>query len=126
MHEPLGLILVLLCALAIYFAPTEVARQRHHPQIAAIFVLNLLLGWTLLGWVGAMVWAWTAVPDAPPWWAVVGPGALLYRRSGSSPRRQVVPPPLSPAQRLALSEAIPRVPGRGRHAHRTSGEEHQQ
>ena len=27
----------------------------------AIFVLNLFLGWTLLGWVGALVWAATAV-----------------------------------------------------------------
>jgi hypothetical protein len=26
----------------------------------AIFVLNLLLGWTLLGWIGSLVWSCTA------------------------------------------------------------------
>ena len=31
---------------------------------AAIFVFNLLLGWTLVGWVAALVWA-TAVAEAP-------------------------------------------------------------
>jgi len=27
----------------------------------AILVLNLLLGWTFLGWVGALIWSLTAV-----------------------------------------------------------------
>jgi hypothetical protein len=29
----------------------------HKKNRAAIIALNLLLGWTLLGWVGALVWA---------------------------------------------------------------------
>lgn len=43
----------------IYFLPTVVASLRQHLQTVAIFVLNLLLGWTLLGWVAALVWAFT-------------------------------------------------------------------
>ena len=43
--------------LAIYFAPVLVARQRRHRSLSALFVLNLLLGWTFLGWVAALVWA---------------------------------------------------------------------
>lgn len=45
--------------LMIYFIPTLVARQRKHPNIEAIGILNLFLGWTLLGWVVALIWAVT-------------------------------------------------------------------
>jgi hypothetical protein len=46
--------------LLLYFIPTIVAAMREHHQRGAIFVLNLLLGWTLLGWVVALVLACTA------------------------------------------------------------------
>jgi hypothetical protein len=45
----------------VYLAPAFIASARGHHQTMAIFVLNLFLGWTLLGWVGALVWAATAV-----------------------------------------------------------------
>jgi hypothetical protein len=41
--------------LIVYFIPSLVARGRN--RAAAIFILNLFLGWTVLGWVGALVWA---------------------------------------------------------------------
>lgn len=41
----------------IYFFPWHVAKAAKHPQEQAIFVLNLSLGWTFLGWVIALVWA---------------------------------------------------------------------
>jgi hypothetical protein len=41
----------------IYFYPTIVAKRADHPNIGGIKALNLLLGWTFLGWVIAMVWA---------------------------------------------------------------------
>lgn len=53
----LGLILMI----GIYFLPGIVAHIRAHHQENAIVLLNLLLGWTLLGWVIALVWAATAV-----------------------------------------------------------------
>jgi Superinfection immunity protein len=43
-----------------YFLPSIIARQRNHHQLLAIFLLNLLLGWTGLGWIAALVWAATA------------------------------------------------------------------
>lgn len=43
-----------------YFLPTTIALAREHHQLAAIFALNLLLGWTVLGWIAALVWAATA------------------------------------------------------------------
>ena len=50
--------LVLALSLAIYFIPTLVAFERLRRNRGAIFVLNLFLGWTLVGWVAALVWAW--------------------------------------------------------------------
>ena len=41
----------------LYFLPTIIAVIRHHRQTLAIFVLNLLLGWTVLGWIGAFIWS---------------------------------------------------------------------
>jgi hypothetical protein len=50
-------ILLLLGVALVYFFPTLVARASHHHNVGAIFVLNLFLGWTFLGWVIALVWA---------------------------------------------------------------------
>ena len=59
-----GLFALLLLA-AIYFLPTIIAAIREHHNAGAIFMLNLLLGWTLLGWIIAIVWACTAVKSKP-------------------------------------------------------------
>lgn len=50
---------VLLLVLFAYFLPAIIANRRGHNSGAAIFVLNLFLGWTFLGWVIALVWAFT-------------------------------------------------------------------
>lgn len=44
-----------------YFIPAVIAFTRGHHNRVAIFILNLLLGWTVLGWVAAIVWACTAI-----------------------------------------------------------------
>ena len=48
---------LLAIAVIIYFVPLFVASIRNHPNAVAISLLNLFLGWTLIGWVGALVWA---------------------------------------------------------------------
>ncbi|WP_174299560.1 superinfection immunity protein [Caulobacter sp. S45] len=48
-----------------YFVPTIVAFRRKDRQRTAIFILNLFLGWTLIGWVGALVWAYIRSSAAP-------------------------------------------------------------
>ena len=45
--------------LAFYFIPSIVAYQRKHPNLKAILVLNVLLGWSVIGWVVALVWSLT-------------------------------------------------------------------
>jgi hypothetical protein len=56
-HWPLLLLTLLLAS----FLPTIIAFARRHHNRYAIFVLNLLLGWTVVGWVVALVWSLTAV-----------------------------------------------------------------
>jgi preprotein translocase subunit SecD len=57
----IGLVCVALIALLVYFLPAVVAGFRGHQNTAAIFILNLLLGWSFIGWVVALVWAFTEV-----------------------------------------------------------------
>lgn len=58
----LGMGADLVVIVAVYFAPSVIAGIRRHHQTGAIVVLNLLLGWTVLTWIGALVWALTATP----------------------------------------------------------------
>jgi len=46
-----------LIIIAIYFLPTIGAIMAKKKNTAAIAVLNIFLGWTLLGWVIALIWA---------------------------------------------------------------------
>ena len=56
-----------LIGAAIYFIPTINAYSRKHRSAAGIFLLNLFLGWTLLGWIIALVWSATGdVKTADP------------------------------------------------------------
>jgi len=50
-------IILILLAVTIYFLPTIIGYKKKNAT--AIFLLNLLLGWTFIGWVIALVWATT-------------------------------------------------------------------
>ena len=41
----------------LYFLPAIVAAARGMDKQAAVIVLNIFLGWTLIGWVVALCWA---------------------------------------------------------------------
>jgi hypothetical protein len=51
-----GLLFLIIMGV-IYFIPSVIANNRKHRQFTAIFILNLFFGWTLIGWVGALIWA---------------------------------------------------------------------
>ena len=51
--------IVVVC-LVPYFLPTIIAILRKKTSAGGIFVLNLLLGWTVIGWVGALIWSLSA------------------------------------------------------------------
>mgnify|MGYP006433950487 CR=1 FL=1 len=54
-----------LIVLAVYFIPAIIAMARGHRQSGAILVINLILGWTFLGWIAALVWAFVDNNAAP-------------------------------------------------------------
>ena len=89
--------------LALYFLPGLVAWKRGHHQTSAIFMLSLLLGWTLLGWAVGMIWACTAVRpregqpvraasrSVPAIDSEAGSGSKVRRRPASTGSSMLVP-----------------------------------
>ncbi|HXX45715.1 MAG TPA: superinfection immunity protein [Candidatus Acidoferrales bacterium] len=58
--SPIHLLIVLFVLLFLcvpYFVPTIIAFYRKKANRLAILAVNVLLGWTLIGWVIALVWA---------------------------------------------------------------------
>jgi hypothetical protein len=55
MHFLFGLVLI-------HFLPTVIAALRHSRSTVGIFLLNLFLGWTVIGWFIALLWAATSEP----------------------------------------------------------------
>ncbi|WP_080437028.1 superinfection immunity protein [Burkholderia ubonensis] len=53
-HLQLGWIL-----LAFYLVPTFISVVRRHKDENAIVAVNLLFGWTVIGWFVAFIWALT-------------------------------------------------------------------
>jgi len=51
---------------ALYLVPVIVAVARHAPDIGAIAVINILLGWTFVGWVLALALAMRSVNPPGP------------------------------------------------------------
>ncbi|MFC5862231.1 superinfection immunity protein [Acidicapsa dinghuensis] len=41
----------------VYLAPSIIAQRYQHPRQPAILMLNMALGWTIVGWVAALIWA---------------------------------------------------------------------
>tara|TARA_B100000427_G_C15357005_1_gene528096 strand:- start:210 stop:455 length:246 start_codon:yes stop_codon:yes gene_type:complete len=56
-YYTLLLVGIVFISFIIYFLPTLIGMNKRNG--CAIFVLNLFLGWTFIGWVVALVWAFT-------------------------------------------------------------------
>ncbi len=96
---------VLLIGAVVYLLPCGIAYQRKAGAANGIMVLNVLLGWTGLGWIGALVWAIAApapvqedgraeekrCPQCAEW---IQAQALVCKHCGS--RELVVSAPLTP------------------------------
>jgi hypothetical protein len=50
-------VILLLILTVPYFLPTIVAMLRGHPQTGGVFLLNIMIGWTGIGWLGVAVWS---------------------------------------------------------------------
>jgi Superinfection immunity protein len=93
-------------SVAMYLLPVLIGLARHVPGIGVIAVINILLGWTLAGWVvalalalrpampgGAMVQFVQNLPPSPPPAGQL-PGAGWAGPPGPPPSRLDPPPPL--------------------------------
>jgi len=49
----------------LYMLPFVIANARHSQYQGYIFTINLLLGWTLLGWFAALLWGCTEKTGQP-------------------------------------------------------------
>jgi len=59
--ELFGSVLFVVIAVGSYFLPTIIATKRDHHQAGAITIINIFLGWTILGWVICLAWSCSAV-----------------------------------------------------------------
>ena len=59
----LGFYAVLALTALLYWLPATIAVRRGHPNAVAIFLLNLFLGGTVLGWFGSLIWSVLALKE---------------------------------------------------------------
>ena len=48
-----------LVGLALYFLPTIIVLARRKKNVLGPVLVNVLLGWTVVGWIVALIWALT-------------------------------------------------------------------
>jgi len=49
--------LAIAIVIAAYLAPSIIAFYRKHRSIGSIIAINVLLGWTVIGWIWAFIWS---------------------------------------------------------------------
>lgn len=54
---PWELMIIMIVVLQfIYYIPAIIAMSKKRPDTLKIFIINLIVGWTFLGWVIVFVW----------------------------------------------------------------------
>ena len=48
---------ICIVAFALYLLPTWIALFRGKKQRLAICLINIFAGWTVIGWLGSLIWA---------------------------------------------------------------------
>lgn len=54
------LLLIFCIVLIVYFIPVIIAKANSSNRMTGIFWLNLLTGWSVIGWITALIWAITS------------------------------------------------------------------
>jgi len=52
-------ILLTLLGIVLYCLPSIIAKIRNHNNLSAVILVNLLLGWSILGWIISLIWSFT-------------------------------------------------------------------
>lgn len=100
-----------LIAAEFYSLPVVIGWARRVPRLRTVAVIDLALGWTVIGWIVAVTMALRPVPPsapgaardraAPQAAAGTGPAAEADARSGRARQPEAAPPlvlPASPAE----------------------------
>lgn len=77
------------CLFAIYIKPTKSAFENNHPQKNTILWLNILTGWTLIGWLVLLMW--------------MNPGGAV-QQIPASPSVQI--PATQPKKRMSVADQL--------------------
>jgi hypothetical protein len=74
----------------VYFLPTAAAITIGNPEFRSIFILNLFFGWTVVGWLVALVWTVrpSAASKAVPAYRLTPFGAVPVDPSAHQPPKQ--------------------------------------
>jgi hypothetical protein len=79
--SPAHWLIIFIIPLLLYFVPAVIGRNKRNAK--AIFWLNFLLGWSVVGWIAAFIWALTN--DNPPTQVIVNqptPSSVLCASCG--------------------------------------------
>lgn len=55
--KTIGIVLVVIILIGLYFLPTVIAFRRDHAYKNIILVINLVFGLSGIGWAGSLIWA---------------------------------------------------------------------
>ena len=78
-----------LLATFVYFLPTAAAITIGNPEFRSIFILNLFFGWTVVGWIVALVWTvrGSAASSSAPAYRLTPFGAVPIDTSTQEPTK---------------------------------------
>lgn len=82
-------IIVLLVILSIYLLPTYIGAIRRNEHFLSIVIINVLLGWSFLGWIAALGLSLTNNNSR----AKIGRNSGLDKNNLASTSRPTEPPP---------------------------------
>ena len=60
----IGIMLLVPVSLAIYLLPIIIAAAKHKRDMLGVVLLNVLAGWSLVGWIISLVWAFSPDRDS--------------------------------------------------------------
>jgi hypothetical protein len=61
-----GPVFIFLLLPLVYLVPTVIALVRRHKNALAIVLINIFLGWSVLGWLIVLIWSLTGRAAQPP------------------------------------------------------------
>jgi hypothetical protein len=89
------LLLILIAGLVLYFLPSIVSAAGSHSSTLEILLVNLFLGWTIVGWAACLVWSLFKPRNQVQQMIVCAPAHFLFQaqRAATTPESL---PQLSP------------------------------